>query len=157
MNLVYFIIRRYFPGYIGNEDLVQEGMIGLIRAVDTWDESVGKFSTLASICIRNSILHYFRRENKQPKCLSLDVTYSDEYGNEIALVDTLVGHEDVGLALTYYDEFYESLDDVEKQVLELSLNHNQVQIADILGLSQTKVCRIKKSLMKRWRRYDGTN
>ena len=39
-----------------NEDLIQEGMIGLVKAIRDYDESVGSsFGTFASICISRQI------------------------------------------------------------------------------------------------------
>ena len=51
------------------EDYVQVGLIGLLKAVRNHDESKAKFSTFASVCIRNEILSLKRKEknNKKPR------------------------------------------------------------------------------------------
>lgn len=61
MPLVHYMCRKLkCPPHI-YEDCIQEGTIGLIDAVDRFDESLGyEFSTFAANCIRNRILIYLR-------------------------------------------------------------------------------------------------
>lgn len=42
------------------EDLFQEGTIGLINAINTYDPESGKFSAYAAFCIRTAIFNYMR-------------------------------------------------------------------------------------------------
>lgn len=57
MNLVHYIVHKHFPQYTANQDVIQNGYIGLIKAVDSFDESMGNtFSTYATRCIFNEIL-----------------------------------------------------------------------------------------------------
>ena len=42
------------------DDYYQTGMLGLMRAIESYDESKGVFSTYACICIKNSILTEYR-------------------------------------------------------------------------------------------------
>lgn len=42
------------------EDLYQEGLIALYRAVCNYDESIASFSTFASVCIRRAMLTWIR-------------------------------------------------------------------------------------------------
>jgi RNA polymerase sigma factor (sigma-70 family) len=42
------------------EDLFQEGIIGLMNAIRTYDPESGKFSTYAAQCIKSSIFNYIR-------------------------------------------------------------------------------------------------
>ena len=54
MNLVHYIVHKHFPQYTANQDVIQNGYIGLIKAVDSFDESMGNtFSTYATRCIFN--------------------------------------------------------------------------------------------------------
>ena len=55
MNLVYYLIRTYYPNFIKDGEIIQSGMLGLCRAVEKFDESKGKFSTYASRCILGEI------------------------------------------------------------------------------------------------------
>jgi RNA polymerase sigma factor (sigma-70 family) len=57
LGLVYFIARRYAGRGVPFEDLVQEGTVGLVRAVDKFDRSRGvRFSTYAVTWIRHALI-----------------------------------------------------------------------------------------------------
>ena len=76
IGLVKHIARRYrdFRNPIGDpDDLISEGYIGLIKAVDTFDVDRGiSFATYAAACIGNSIRMVFRRIDRAPDTTSLD-------------------------------------------------------------------------------------
>jgi len=56
LRLVVAIARRYDKGRMSLEDIIQEGNLGLIKAVDRFDHRLGfRFSTYASWWIRHSI------------------------------------------------------------------------------------------------------
>lgn len=59
-NLVYYWARKFSNYAEPIEDLVQEGYIGLIKAIENYDPKKGEFSLYASICIRGEISHYLR-------------------------------------------------------------------------------------------------
>ena len=56
LRLVVTIARRYSHSFLTQEDLIQEGTLGLVRAVDGYDPSRGtRFSTYAGWWIRHGI------------------------------------------------------------------------------------------------------
>ncbi len=59
-NLVYYWARKFLNYGEHIEDLVQEGYIGLIKAIENYDAEKGEFSTYASFFIRGEISHYLR-------------------------------------------------------------------------------------------------
>src|SRR5579872_4114922 len=64
-NLVESIARRFAGAAEPTEDLVQEGYIGLITAVDGYNADKGvKFSTYATHFIIGQIKHYLRDRGK---------------------------------------------------------------------------------------------
>jgi len=64
-NLVESIARRFVGACEPVEDLIQEGFIGLITAVDLYDSSKGvKFSTYATHFVIGQIKHYLRDKGK---------------------------------------------------------------------------------------------
>lgn len=89
-NLVYFIISKYYPDYLGDEDLAQECKIGLWRAVTSYDETKSTFSTFASKCIINAILQYFRKNKNKIKTVSLDQPASNSDDVDVTLQDLVV-------------------------------------------------------------------
>lgn len=95
INLVYSVISKHYPGFIKDEDIVQCGMMGLVKAANKWDESKSSFSTYAFTSILNEIRMEFRKRCRQPKTLSLDYEYSSKDGDSTTLADVLVGDLDV--------------------------------------------------------------
>lgn len=64
-NLVESIARKYAASPEHIEDLTQEGYIGLIKSIDTFDEGKGvKFATYASHFVVGHIKHYLRDKAK---------------------------------------------------------------------------------------------
>ena len=77
MNLVHYIAHRLHISpyaYFSYEDLVQEGMIGLILSVERFNPKLGfKFSTYASMTIKGTILRFLRENQHQMKYSRLDI------------------------------------------------------------------------------------
>ncbi|MEN2983447.1 MAG: sigma-70 family RNA polymerase sigma factor [Dictyoglomaceae bacterium] len=59
-NLVYYWAKKFTDYNEPLEDLIQEGYIGLIKAIENYDPEKGEFSTYASFFIRGEITHYLR-------------------------------------------------------------------------------------------------
>ena len=65
LRLVFSIARKYIAQGLEFEDLVQEGNLGLIRAVERFDYHRGyQFSTYAAHCIRHSILSALSNDSR---------------------------------------------------------------------------------------------
>lgn len=80
LNIVESVILRKFKVDI-DDDLVQEGRIGLMKAAKTYDESRAKFSTYAYECITKHLLNYFSKQNQECRkpdkpVLSLDYEFN---------------------------------------------------------------------------------
>jgi len=61
----FFLVKsaaKEFGGLKEYDDLVMEGVIGLVTAIETFDRSRGKFYNYAKTCIRNCIRLYLRDE-----------------------------------------------------------------------------------------------
>jgi len=57
LRLVAHIIKKYYTNHKDEEDLMSIGTIGLIKAIDTFDDSNGaRFATYAGKCLQNAIL-----------------------------------------------------------------------------------------------------
>jgi RNA polymerase sigma factor (sigma-70 family) len=46
------------------DELNSEGLLGLLKAIRTHDETKGKFQTFAIICIRNAMIDHLRKEDR---------------------------------------------------------------------------------------------
>ena len=82
-NLVKFYCRNLFLLGAESEDLIQEGMMGLIKAVNGYDESAGAFKNYASVCIKTSVLNAvkkFAAKKNGPLNNSADISVLDTLG-----------------------------------------------------------------------------
>ena len=81
IELVYFLIRKYYPSFITDEDIIQCGMVGLCDAVNKYDETKSKFSNYATNRILGEIKNELSRRAK--------------YSVETSLEQLLEGNKDV--------------------------------------------------------------
>lgn len=135
MNLVYSLISKEYPYYIGDEDIIQCGMLGLCKAADKWNEDKCKFSTFAWYCIRNAIIDEFNQRAKHRGVLSLDYEVDSGDGDRISFGSFIAGQDDVGYVDT--EVKVERLTPTQLKVFELYRNGVKTkEIASRLGVSQ---------------------
>lgn len=149
MNLVYYIVSRQYPTFLHDDDVIQSGMLGLVKAANTFDPNKGLFSTYAGRCIRNEINQEFIRRKPFSETISLDT----KIGEEGTLQDILVGTEDVDYV---DDEFYDSLTEEERTVMTLDVNgYTSGEIATTCGITVPKVQKIMRTIRFKWRNYEN--
>jgi RNA polymerase nonessential primary-like sigma factor len=89
--LVTHIAQEYYHPSVELLDLIQEGNIGLIEAVDRFDPELGyQFSTFAVWWIRKMILLYLGKDEDK---VSLDLPILGEAGEILRLGDTIIDEE----------------------------------------------------------------
>lgn len=146
-------------------DLISIGTIGLIKAINTFDEKKGnRLATYAARCIDNELLMMFRSKRKTMREISLyDPIGNDAEGNEINLLDILESKEkDAYEQLALKDDtkrLYENFDKLltprEQQIIKLRYGllgypeTTQKDIANILGISRSYVSRIEKKAIEK--------
>lgn len=143
-SLVSSIARKYY--LIGGdiEDLIQEGMLGLFRAVDMYDHDKNdNFMAYAYIIIERAIIYAIRRNNtekeKQHQDLFIASTndgmqFPDE---ELSPEEYILQNEKAEELL---DSIREHLSPQEKKVFKLYLEgYNYHDIADTLGKSDKSI------------------
>ena len=83
--------RMYFIAGADAEDVIQEGMIGLIKAIRSFDGSKGaSFSTFANLCIKRQLITAVKLSNrKKHSPLNYYVSFYTENDDDVALVDEL--------------------------------------------------------------------
>lgn len=163
LGLVNVIVKKYQNTNIDFWELFNVGAIGLIKAVDTFDQSKNiLFSTYASKCIENAILSFLKR-NKKWNCYVRFYTpiYCNDSGRELTLEDILITNEDdvfvnFELKCTYEEIRYvlAKLSDRDRKVILLYFGffddycYSQEEISNIIQVSQSFVSRIiRKSLV----------
>ncbi len=167
LRLVVYIARKFENTGIPMEDLISIGTIGLIKAVNTFDNSKKiKLATYSSRCIENEILMQLRRTSRMRYEVSLDEPLKIDYdGNELLLSDVM-GTED--------DNIYQHLErDVDYSLLHTAMGRlsqrertivelrfglsgkeerTQKEVADMLGISQSYISRLEKKIIGRLQR-----
>lgn len=139
---------------IENEDLYQEGMLGLLSAVYSFDESKGVlFSTYATTLITRKMLSALRTANKKNN-LPLDSYISiDEKSDICSFTPTpeemLIYNEEIDSILSFVNN---NLSKTEKKVFRLNLlglSYNE--IAEILDCSEKSVDNALQRIRKKIR------
>lgn len=157
-NLVKSRSKQYYIVGADNEDVVQEGMIGLFKAIRSYDSRRNaSFKTYAEECINNQILTAIKKANRlkhQPLnesvSINQDISKESEDGtSEAALEDVLKdtrGNEpEAQMLLKEIIQFLKACDsetfsNLEQQVLEVKLKgKSYIEIAEALGRSPKSI------------------
>ena len=138
------------------DDLIQEGMIGLYKAVTTYDDTKqASFLTFASLCVNGQIMNAVKASNAKKneplnKYVSLDepVNSSDD-NSDMKLVDTLADIYEQNPELLYIDrentgsieqKAFQTLSPLEKRVIQLLMGgKDYVKIAKELNRSPKSI------------------
>ena len=154
LRLVSHIARKYqVPGF-GPDDLISIGVIGLIKAVNSYKSTAGtSLGTYAARCIENEILMTLRASRKRKGDVSLsDPIGTDGEGNDITFMDILGTDQDEleetvirKVTLEKVHHVLNQLPRRERMVLEMRYglldgkSHPQHEIATLLGISRSYV------------------
>lgn len=79
MQLVYYLVHKYYPTYAKDEDIIQSGMLGLVKAANNYDDSKSKFSTYAGVVICREIAQELKNREKEKQTISLE-RLQEDYG-----------------------------------------------------------------------------
>ena len=154
MNLVHFLINKYYPNSVGDEDLIQSGMVGLCIAAETWDEGRSAFSTYASSCILHEFYKEFRRRCRLNDVWSLNYPIRNEEGDTVDSGDLVVGEE--GIDFVDVESFYDQLSPTEKKIVYYKqLGFTTKEVAERLGCSVSNVTQYLRKLRYVWRFTNG--
>jgi len=167
LRLVAHIVKKYNMVDKETDDLISIGTIGLIKAIDTFDDEKGiRLATYASRCIDNELLMMLRSGKRLAKEVYLyDPIGSDREGNEINLLDIIEEAEiDIVENIVLEDDIKKLyhiigkvLTDREREIICLRYglsNRKEVtqrEIANKLGISRSYVSRIEKKALKKLR------
>ncbi len=131
-QLVKIKARAYFATGLDKEDIIQEGMIGLYKAIRDYKQGAS-FKTFASLCIDRQIITAIKTANRKKQSvlnssLSLDTFISDEENKTTYvdnLEDNLLNPEKIFIdkenILNLEEEINKILSSFEKTVLSLYL------------------------------------
>lgn len=166
MRLVAHVVKKY-TGAAETDDLISVGSIGLIKAINTYQEGKGTaLATYTARCIENEILMLLRSGKKHKNNVSLtDPVGTDKDGNELTLMDLLAEKEDNVFAQVEKSIQREKFVAVLKNFLSdrefdiLCLRYGlldgvalpQREVAKKLGISRSYISRIEKRAIEKAR------
>ena len=161
-NLIYGVLKKY--NSVHDEDLFQVGTVGLIKAVEAFDESRKvSFSSFAYTCINNEILIYFRKQknksiNHSYNLVSYNAHMNEENGNG-TFEDLLFYEPDFDQKLIF-EELYHNVNNLSSIEKELIVSYyglydtppiKQVALSKKFHMSQANVSRVIRRAIKKIR------
>ena len=162
-------VGKYFMIGAEKEDIVQEGLIGLFKAIKTFNsEKNNTFKSFANMCIERQLITAIKSSNRQKHMplnsyLSLNASaYNNDEENGAEIIDTFDSKTvedplETIMKKEYYDEIEKSIDKslskFEKQVLDRYMKgESYVVIAQKLDSPvksvDNAIQRIRKKAMK---------
>lgn len=166
MRLVAHIAKKYQNVDEDMEDLISIGTIGLIKAVNSYDNTKGsKLATYASRCIDNELLMMLRKKKNVREVSLYEPIGTDKEGNEISLLDIVEQEQpdivdrmeleaNVRKLFVLADKV---LSQREKEIIYLRYGIpdreevTQKEIGTLLGISRSYVSRIEKKALGKLR------
>lgn len=180
LGLVTYIAKKYFTNdYVKNQDIIQEGIYAMIKAIPKYDSEKAKFSTYMYPTIDGHLKRFARyqdriipiphqkhlKEETMIKAdiakfvLSLDLKYSNSDGDDnYTLVNLLPSEVNVEYEASNnldLDDAIKSLEWREKIIIiyRFYFDLNQTFIGKLLGISQAHTHRCEKKALDKIRRH----
>ena len=154
-KLIKKISRSYFLVGGDSDDVEQEGLLGLLRAVNTYDLSKNvPFSSFAAMCIDSSIktaVRLSRGKNQTPlndaEMISEKLALSIVSDPEADFIESETGKE-------FVDKIFDGLSDTERKILNMYISgYKYKEIADEVGTDNKSVDnalqRCRKKIMEK--------
>ena len=149
--MVYWLARKLRVSYSAYPDMIQEGMIALINAVDAFDPSrKNHFSTFAYYKIRGRMINFLQRvEAKAP--LPVD----DEAFDDDACTSALAGEADRSEWAIDIANAMEQLSGREAGVVKALVVEGRVakEVADEINVDVSHVYRIRRKALEKLRKW----
>lgn len=166
-ELVHMKVGKYFIVGAEKEDIMQEGMIGLFKAIKSFDpEKQNSFKTFANLCIERQLITAIKTSNRQKHIplnsyLSLNATAYDDNDDSVVLDTFNANIMEDPLDMITKKEYYNSVENAidkalsnfEKQVLQKYMQGDSyVKIAEDLDAPvksiDNAIQRIRKKAIK---------
>lgn len=167
MRLVAHVVKKYQNTDYDMEDLLSVGIIGLIKAVNTFNVDRGsRLATYAAKCAENEILMLLRTNKKYSKDVSLyDPIGVDKDGETVSLMDVIemdmtdfldnmILSQDIQ---ELYEAYQHCLKPHEQTVIRMRYGlfggkeYTQREIAQVMNISRSYVSRIEKKAIEKIR------
>ncbi len=143
MHTIRSMANRYrLPG-LDSDDIVQEGLIGVMKAVRLYDPAQSSFKTFATLCIQSSMINSVRAALSQKNIPLANFAPLEEL-EQPANIDFCDNPEQILLAKEHFQHLMATITNVlspkEQQTLKLYLaGHSYIEISTILSTSSKAV------------------
>lgn len=171
LRLVAHVIKKYYTPDSDQEDLISIGTIGLIKAIDSFNQHKGiKLSSYASRCVENEVLMHFRTLKKSAQDISISEPIdTDNDGNSLTIIDTMYHEDNIvdnldtkNKCQSLYSFLNTMLDEREREILVLRYGLygkkplTQREVAEKLKISRSYVSRIeKKAILELRKKFEN--
>lgn len=152
---IVFSVMKNLSIPLTDEDMFQTGIIGLLKAINTFDTSKGnQFSTYAFPIVRNELLMAFRKSKRSVMAaFSLDDNADIGNGESVPYAEMIADgkdYEENVVNSMLAQQIFESLGSREKHIFTMFFveSRTQSEISKTLGISQSYVSRIISSMGK---------
>lgn len=156
LYLVRSVAAEYKNSGLEPDDLIQEGLLGLLSAVNSYDETKGSaFKSYAGVCVKNKIVSAVRTAlSDKNKILNDFVLLDDEAefsADHLSEPEAIIISQEAEEGI--YTAIEQNLTELEKKVLSLYLlGYSYAEISAELGINE-KACdnamqRVRKKLKK---------
>ena len=165
-KLLDFNAQKYYLLGGEQEDLVQEGVLGLLKAIKYYDETKSSFSSFANLCIRRELITAIKRANSQKNMILNEAVKNNkkieklEYEEESYELDNYESleatPEEAVLLKEKIEEFkkfsVDNFSKFEKEVLNYLLRgYSYREIAQILTKDLKSIDNTIQRIRKKWK------
>ncbi len=154
-HAIVFSVMKNLRIPLTDEDMFQTGIIGLLKAINTFDISKGyQFSTYAFPIVRNELLIAFRKSKRSVVAtFSLDDNADIGNGESVPYAEMIADgkdYEENVVNSMLAQQIFERLESREKHIFTMFFveSRTQSEISKALGISQSYVSRIISSMGK---------
>lgn len=132
-RLLYKVINSYCKDAYERQDLEQEILIQIWKALKTYDDNYKLSTWLYRIALNVSISHYRKDNKRKEKIVSIDESLFER-------IDNTEGTEEDDNKIDLLYKFIAQLEGLNKAIIILYLEGNSYSdISEILGISETNV------------------
>ena len=169
LRLVAHIVKKYIHSGKEKDELISIGIIGLVKAVNTYNFDKGsRLATYAARCIDNELLMLMRGDKKRSREVSLyDPIGTDKEGNEITLLSIIEHNNEDVVEQLARKQSLQKLSKIISEVLTPReyfvvirryglFGHSestQRELASQLNISRSYVSRIEKKALEKLRHH----
>ena len=169
LRLVAHIVKKYIHSGKETDELISIGIIGLVKAVNTYNFDKGsRLATYAARCIDNELRMLMRGDKKRSREVSLyDPIGTDKEGNEITLLSIIEHNNEDVVEQLARKQSLQKLSKIISEVLTPReyfvvirryglFGHSestQRELASQLNISRSYVSRIEKKALEKLRHH----